>query len=434
MQKVKGAQCREKDMDEIVIENAQQDVRGWLKKIEAQHPKSIDLGLERVSCVAERLDCISFDCPVITVAGTNGKGSCSHTIQSICQAAKLKTGLYTSPHINHFNERIVIAGQPVSDAALCEAFHRVEVARGRVTLTYFEFTTLAALVLFKQAYLECLILEVGLGGRLDAVNCVDPDVSIITSIAHDHASYLGDTLDAIAAEKAGIMRNGKPAIVASYAAYRFLKPHVDQREASCVARGHQYDYGERENGTWYWYMPGKGSVQQLRKPTFPIENAAAAIAALHQLELDLPQIDKRAIQEGLKQVSVPGRCQVISETPLMIVDAAHNPAAATWLAKQLWQYPKITRWRAVFGCMQDKDIAGIVQPMQPLVHAWHLTELSDPRAATLAELGKYFERKNLSYQTHSNVTDALQTIQKAAVPQEGIIIFGSFLTIAPLLK
>ena len=332
----------------------------WLSTLEALHPKAIDMGLERVSQVKDRLD-IHFDCPVIIVGGTNGKGSTCAMLESILLQAGYRVGLYTSPHLMHFNERARVGGEPVADAALVANFAQVEEARGDVSLTYFEFTTLAILQLFAEANLDAVILEVGLGGRLDAVNVIDADVAIVTSVDIDHTEYLGNTREEIGFEKAGIFRAGKTAICSDPVPPTSLIAHAEaigadlwllSRDFNYSGDKQQWNYGgrsQRRNSLGY---PSLRGANQLL-------NAAAVLAALENLRDRLP-VGAQEVRNGLAMVDLPGRFQVLPGRPTVILDVAHNPHAAATLAQNLDNMGFHRYTYAVFGAMHDKDISGVV--------------------------------------------------------------------------
>lgn len=413
------------------VNNELKNISEWLAHIEALHSKSIDLGLDRIQRVAETLSCHQFICPVITVAGTNGKGSCIATMASITSAAGLRVGTYTSPHLKQFNERIVIAGKMVDDAILCDAFEKIEKARMDISLSYFEFTTLAALLILQQANLDLVLLEIGLGGRLDAVNIVEPDIAVITSIGFDHQVYLGETLPEIAAEKAGIMRCNKPIIIADEKTKKLLKPHADSVNAVAVVIGDAYQI-RMKNDMWCWESKND-VIAELSIPRFPLENAAAAIAAVKRL--NDPRISARHFQDGMAKVNIPGRFQVICQEPLTIIDVAHNPPAAFWLAKQLQvTYPNIKKWHAVFACQQDKAIAEIATNMMPAIDHWHLINLQQPLAAKITDLDEVFTRLQLSYEIHDDALATVKSLQKTIPPSEGIVAFGTFMLVGLLLE
>jgi len=385
---------------------------GWLEYIERQHPEPIALGLDRVLEVLNKLE-IRISCPVITVGGTNGKGSTCAMLESILQAGGFRTGLYTSPHLRRYNERVRIGGREADDAAHCDAFAAVEQALGAVPLTYFEFGTLASFVLFARGNLEAAILEVGLGCRLDAVNVLDADCAVLTSIGIDHVEFLGNTRDAIGREKAGIFRPGRPAVVAD--------PHppesVLKANAKLLLLGR--DFGYQSQGTqWaYWGPAGKRSGlahPALRGPV-QLRNASAAIAALDCLRERLP-VAMQDVRRGLAEVTVPGRFQVLPGRPQVVLDVAHNPEAAAVLAANLSDSGFAPETIAVFGMLKDKDIAGVVRAVAPRITRWHLATLPGPRGADAAELFEILSKENIkaAVTKHPTVASALAAARKEA--------------------
>jgi dihydrofolate synthase/folylpolyglutamate synthase len=400
----------------------------WLAYIERQHPQAIALGLERVHEVLSVLD-IRFSCPVITVGGTNGKGSTCAMLESILQAGGYRTGLYTSPHLVRYNERVRVAGQEADDASLCAAFEAVEAARGAVPLTYFEFGTLAAFDLFSKAKLDALVLEVGLGGRLDAVNTVDADCAVLTSIGIDHVEYLGDTREAIGREKAGIFRAGRPAVVAD----PVPPASVLETDATLLLLGR--DFGYQSHGTqWAWWGPsGKrsGLAHPALRGAIQLRNASAALAALDALRERLP-LAMQDVRRGLAEVTVPGRFQVLPGRPQVVLDVAHNPEAAAVLAANLGDGGYAPETIAVLGMLKDKDIAGVVRAVAPRITRWHLATLPGPRGADAADLFEILKKENITTpaSTHPTVAAALAAAKKEAAENDKIIVFGSFLTVA----
>jgi dihydrofolate synthase/folylpolyglutamate synthase len=363
----------------------------WLAFIERQHPEPIALGLDRVADVLQRLEA-KIDCPIITVGGTNGKGSTSAMLESILQAGGYRTGLYTSPHLLRFNERVRIAGREAGDGALCDAFAAVESARGKVPLTYFEFATLAAFFLFSNANLDAAVLEVGLVGRLDAVNAVDADCAVLTSVGIDHVEYLGATREAIGREKAGIFRRARPAVVA--------EPDPPQSvlaaDAQLLLIGR--DFGYVNQGTqWSWWGPsGKrpGLAHPALRGAIQLRNASAALAALDSLRVRLP-VAMQDVRRGLAEVILPGRFQVLPGRPQVILDVAHNPEAAALLAANLGDSGFAPETIAVFGMLRDKDIAGVARAVAPRITRWHLATLPGPRGADAGFLKKILSQEEI---------------------------------------
>jgi dihydrofolate synthase/folylpolyglutamate synthase len=371
---------------------------------------------------------------VAIIAGTNGKGSTVAFIEAIARAAGLRVGAFTSPHLLRYNERIRIDGEDAGDAALVAAFERIEVARGDIALTYFEFGTLAALCLFEAAALDLAILEVGLGGRLDAVNIVDADVAVITTVDLDHQEYLGEDREAIGAEKAGILRAGKPCVLAEKD-----PPSSVLRRAYAIGafaiRGHSdYLIDDLGDAGWRWREPG----YQVDLPNPSLEapaqrgNAAAAIAALRAL--DLPVSDA-ALRKGVRGARVPGRLQRLPGAPEQVLDVAHNPQGARQLGDWLAANPRPTV--AVFSALADKDIAGIVGPVAPHVLAWHLGPITDagPRGLAVEALAERVRAAlpEAALQPHASLAVALEAAARAIGPEGRVLVFGSFHTVAEAL-
>ena len=420
-----------------------ESLNDWLAYLEAMHPVAIEMGLERVAAVGARLD-LHFECPVITVGGTNGKGSTCAMLESMLMQGSYKVGLYTSPHIIHFNERARIDGQSVSDDALCAAFAAVEAVRDNVSLTYFEFTTLAILKLFADAKLDVVILEVGLGGRLDAVNIVDPDVAIVTSVDLDHQQYLGDTREQIGFEKAGIFRPQRAAICSDPAAPPSLVAHAEAIGADLWLIGRDFSYaGDRQQ----WSYQGRAVRRHaLAYPSLrganQLLNASAALAALEVLRERLP-LGAQEIRAGLVLVELPARFQVLPGRPAVILDVAHNPHAAATLAQNLDQMGFYPYTHAVFGAMADKDIGGILAHLKDRIDHWYCCDLPLPRAATAASLAGALEHAGCgasaeagakrSVQCFKTPADAYAAARDRMSENDRIIVFGSFFTVAGVM-
>jgi dihydrofolate synthase / folylpolyglutamate synthase len=416
----------------------------WLTLLETMHPKAIDMGLERVAQVKARLN-IHFDCPVIIVGGTNGKGSTCAMLESILLQAGYRVGLYTSPHLLHFNERARVNGEPVSDEALVEQFAAVEAQRGPVSLTYFEFTTLAIMRLFAQAKPDAVILEVGLGGRLDAVNVLDADVAIVTSVDIDHTEYLGNTREQIGFEKAGIFRPGKTAICGDPVPPKSLIDHAQAIGADLWLFGRDYNYsGDKQQ----WNYGGR--EQRRNSLGYPslrganqLLNASAVLAALEALRSRLP-VGAQEVRNGLVMVDLPGRFQVLPGRPTVILDVAHNPHAAATLAQNLDNMGFHPYTYAVFGAMQDKDVDGIIARLKDRVDHWCVTDLPLPRAASAEQLKRKLLDAGIVPQTQGGAERTIQTFASPAAAfanarsrageNDRIAVFGSFLTVAGVIE
>lgn len=426
------------------MQNLPATLPDWLSLLETMHPKAIDMGLERVAQVKERLG-IHFDCPVIIVGGTNGKGSTCAMLESILMQAGYRVGLYTSPHLLDFNERARVNGELASDEALTEQFAAVEASRGDVSLTYFEFTTLAILRLFAQAQLDAVILEVGLGGRLDAVNVIDADVAIVTSVDIDHTEYLGNTREQIGFEKAGIFRPGRTAICGDPVPPKSLIDHAQAIGADLWLFGRDYNYsGDKQQ----WNYGGRGQRRNsLGYPSLrganQLLNASAALAALEALRNRLP-IGAQEVRNGLVMVELPGRFQVLPGRPSIVLDVAHNPHAAATLAQNLGNMGFHRYTYAIFGAMQDKDIDGVIAHLRDLVDHWYVTDLPLPRAATAEQLRQKLLDAGItpqatagaerSIETFHSPAEAFKCARSRAGENDRIAVFGSFLTVAGVME
>ena len=403
--------------------------------MEAHHPRQIELGLERVAAVAVRLTLDFSGGKVITVGGTNGKGSCVAFLEAILRAAGYRVGAYTSPHLLRYNERVRIDGVAVSDAELCEAFCAVHAALGDISLTYFEFGTLAALWLFQRARLDVVILEVGLGGRLDAVNIIDPDVAVLTSIDLDHQDWLGADRESIGAEKAGIFRAQKPAICADANPPRSVIDTAQKLGADFYRVGSAFEYAERTS-FWCWsstQLPRRGAYDNLPMPSLPLPSAAAALAALHCLALP---VATDAIVNGLRTADLAGRFQHIVRGEVeVILDVGHNPHAARWLAQRLAQTRTDGRTLAVFAMMADKDMAAVIAALKASIDTWYIGALADnPRAATVDTVTAKLHAAGIAeIVVASTVVDAYDSAIAQAQAGDRILVFGSFFTVAAVL-
>ncbi|MGK5024134.1 bifunctional tetrahydrofolate synthase/dihydrofolate synthase [Janthinobacterium sp. RB2R34] len=425
------------------MQNLPTTLPDWLAMLEARHSETqINMGLDRVQAVKARLQ-LAFACPVIMVAGTNGKGSTCAMLESVLLRAGYKVGLYIKPHFLDFNERARVLGEMASDDELVASFNAVEAVRGETPLTYFEFTTLAILHLLSHAQLDVAILEVGLGGRLDAVNVIDADVAIVTSVDIDHTDYLGDTREAIGFEKAGIFRPGKAAICSDPVPPQSLIDHANAIGADLWLMGRDFNYsGDKQQ----WNYGGR--EQRRNSLAYPslrganqILNATAVLAALEVLKLKLP-VGAQEVRTGLVTVELPGRFQVLPGRPSVILDVAHNPHAASALNQNLGNMGFHPYTYAVFGSMQDKDIDGVLAAMSEHVDHWCLAGLPSPRAATASELAAKVQlmledKPDSGDHTVSVFDDPAQAFANAmsrAGENDRIVVFGSFLTVAGVMK
>jgi len=407
----------------------------WLSWQQTLHPRKIDLGLGRVRRVFERLSPRYRPPPTITVAGTNGKGSCVALLDAVLRAAGYRVGAYTSPHLLRYNERIRIDGAPVSDRDICAAFDRIDRARDGVSLSFFEFATLAALDLFHRAGVEVQLLEVGLGGRLDAVNVIDADVAIVTSVDIDHKEWLGEDREAIGLEKAGVLRPGRPAIIGDRQPPASLLRYGAKLGARLFRLGRDFDH--RLHGeTWDW-QDADSRLEGLPLPALPgrqqLDNAAVAVAALRKFSLPVA-VD--AIRAGLTRVHLPGRYQLIDGDPPVLLDVAHNPQAVRLLSDYLAQRFPGRRILALFAAMADKDIEGMLRQMKHRVALWALAPLPDnPRAASLERLHRAFAAEGLKtpLSGFADCRQALAALRRRARPDDVIVVFGSFFLAAEVL-
>jgi dihydrofolate synthase / folylpolyglutamate synthase len=412
------------------------DLASWLSYLERLHPATIELGLERVARVRDRLG-LTPPFPVITVGGTNGKGSTCAMLESILKSAGYRVGCYASPHLLRYNERVRVGGVEVADAALVAAFERVEQARGDISLTYFEFGTLAAVLLFQDARLDVAVLEVGLGGRLDAVNAFEPDCAVVVSIGLDHTDYLGPTLSHIGYEKAGIFRPGKPAVVAETEPPATLLEHARTIGADTylIDRDFGYVAGEQQWQFWDWRGKRDGLPPPALRGRYQFANASAALAALDTLRDRLP-VDMGAVRRGLVEVDLPGRFQVVPGRPAIILDVAHNPHAALRLAENLGRMQPRGRRLAVFAMLKDKDIEGVVAAVCAQVDEWLIAPLPGARGADLARMQAALRAASVTAPVHSfaSVGEALVHARERAGADDKILVFGSFYTVADALR
>lgn len=413
----------------------------WLEYLEHQHHKEIDLSLERISRVANALCADRPGKIVITVAGTNGKGSTVRMLEEILRAEGYSVGTYTSPHFIHYNERVSVNGHALSDAEHCQAFAAVQAARGDTSLTYFEFGTLAAFWLLAQKALDFAILEIGLGGRLDAVNVIEPDISIVTAVGVDHVEFLGHDREQIGFEKAGIYRAGKPAICGDPNPPERLVAHAQQLGANLKMVDRDFRYIISDDLSSWQFNAGKWQLSGLPMPRLPLANAATVLAALAELA-HVPSVT--SIHAGLTKAQLPGRLQVIDEQTLTVLDVAHNPHAAAYLAQQLQQ-----RWpgrpvRAVCGMLKDKDIVGTIASLANSISYWYCASIESARgldAATLAAQVENVYAGDYSGQggsppihSFTNVKSAYESARADAKPGEIVLCFGSFLTIQAIYQ
>ena len=416
-----------------------QTLNQWLQWQEGLHPKKIELGLERVASVWHKAapgEGLPFR--VITVAGTNGKGSSVAFLEAIFRAAGYRVGCFTSPHLVRYNERIRIDGRDADDESICAAFERIDQARGTTSITYFEFSALAALSIFCDVKPDVAVLEVGMGGRLDAVNIIDPDLALITTIGLDHTDWLGSTLNEIAREKAGIMRPGKPVVYASPTAPDSLIEHARSLPAPIYLAGS--DFAFRSKGpSWDWWRSGE-RMENLPLPRlrgeYQLQNAAGVLMALSLLQREF-KLERKAIDQGLQAAAVRARFQVISGNPKIVLDVAHNAEAVGILAENLKRLPRAGKTRAVFGMMSDKDVHSVVAIIAPLVDSWYLADLGVSRGMSTDRLsnivmdavigGTYIKQ----YPTAGAAFDGALA---EAFADDTVLVFGSFWLVGDILK
>lgn len=418
---------------------SQRSLADWLGYLEQLHPSAIDMGLERSREVAVRLGLGRPAPRVVTVTGTNGKGSTCAFLAELLGEQGLKVGVYASPHLLRYNERVLIQGREASDEALCEAFAAVEAVRGEISLTYFEMGTLAAFWLFERAGLDAVVLEVGLGGRLDAVNLVDADVAVVTSIGLDHAEWLGDNRDSVAFEKAGIFRAGKPAVCGDLEPPQPLLDQARALGAPLLLRGRDFDLAIGEHD-WHWHGRGADGtplrLHHLSLLDLPMENAALALQVYALL--GLPWQPERLLA-ALLRTRVSGRLDRRVATwqgqpRHLLLDVGHNPHAADYLARRLAARPPKGRRLAVFGLLSDKDLDGVLEPLLGLVQDWAVAPLPTPRSRPAGELAAALLARGAQASVHDDIAAALEAQCAQATADDEILVFGSFYSVADALS
>ncbi|WWO99115.1 MAG: bifunctional tetrahydrofolate synthase/dihydrofolate synthase [Candidatus Dasytiphilus stammeri] len=403
----------------------------WLSFIEQRHSSKIKLGLNHIKPLAKKLDLIKpAKKSIFTVGGTNGKGTTCRAIETVLLAAGYSTGVYSSPHLLRYTERVRIQGKELDETAYPAAFAAIENACSEISLSWFEFNTLSALYLFKQHLLDVVILEVGMGGRLDATNLVDSDVAIITSIALDHTEFLGKDRESIGREKAGIFRANKPAVVGDSDLLPLLVDEANKINARLLIRDYNWTFFKK-NKSWN-FCDEKGIIEHLQLPKIPIENAATALAALRASTL---KIDTNIILSSLHTAFLPGRFQTIALNPQVILDVAHNPHAAAYLSLRLAEQrlAKVNlHIYAVIGMLCDKDIAGTIASLKPQIDFWYCASLKGPRGTPVDHLTQYLSSN--TYYAFNNVSGAWQAAMQDAKPDDIVVVCGSFKTVAKVIK
>ncbi len=413
-------------MTQNPIPQATSPLAMWLDYLSNIHSSAIDLGLDRVQAVATKANLTKPAPTVITVAGTNGKGSTCALMEAILLDAGYSVGVYSSPHLIRYNERVRINGVDVEDAKHCKAFDYVEKQRGDISLSLFEFGTLAALRIFQVENVDVVLLEVGLGGRLDATNVVDHDVSVITSLAIDHVDWLGDDINVIGFEKAGIYRAGKPAICGQPLPPATVAAHADDIGAEFFQVGIQFDYALTEKG-WKW-SSGAFALEDLPLPSLPLPNAATALMALGASELQITDIN---IVNGLNNARLAGRMQVLQHEPEIVLDVAHNPHSAEYLVEKVkTQYAGKTI-HVVIAMLHDKDIKATLAALKPIATHWYPASLTGPRAATADELCQYLPQGQVQFQTP---VEAFESALSSAASNDVVLVAGSFHTVGEVLE
>ena len=407
---------------------AEYDLAKWLSYIEQIHNTEIDLGLERSAQVLANLNIDFSFAKVITVAGTNGKGTTCAFLENALLAIGKSVAVYSSPHIERFNERLRINKRDIDDISLVEAFRLVEQARGDISLSYYEFTTLAAFIVLMVKKPEYIILEVGLGGRLDATNIIDSDIAVITTIDLDHQAFLGDNREAIGKEKAGIMRSNRPAVIGELDMPSSISEFADEIGANLFARGQHFTVSG-EQGTWMW-QSNQHSLSLLNQPHIPRDNVATALKVLSLLDYPLSQ---ELVNQLINETRVSGRTELFKRKSDVILDVGHNPQAARYLHSFLKAKP-YKKIHAVIGMMHDKDIKSTLDEVSEIIEHWYLAKLDMPRAASAQEISTQLTDKQANVNCFDNVYDAFKMAEQNAEKDDLVLVFGSFFTVAPIRK
>ncbi len=414
-----------------------QTLEEWLAWQESLHFTAIELGLDRCLSVADKLGLLQPNYTVVSVAGTNGKGSSVTMLESILRNAGYKTACYTSPHLVRYNERIQLKGQEVTDKVLCEAFGRIDQARGDISLTYFEFGTLAALDIFQRSGIDIVILEVGLGGRLDAVNCLDADIALVTSIDIDHENWLGSDRESIAREKAGIFRTSSPAICSDPQPPESLLRYADSLDTPLYLQGRDYKY-QITRDTWLWQTDSI-AYANLPKPSLyndsQVQNAAGVLMVLTALADQFP-VGINAIRKGLREFKLNGRFQIVPDKAQIVLDVAHNRQAAKILVQNLRQFPTCGKTHILIGMLKDKDRLAIFNELIGIADHWHVVALDDLRGADSKLLASELTEIEIDTQVacYDSVAEALDYVRRIVEPQDRIVITGSFISVGAAIN
>lgn len=406
----------------------------WLDWIKNAHFKDIDFNLSRIRQVLEKLQIKQPTCPVITIAGTNGKGSCVAGLESIYLAAGYKVGAYSSPYLFRYNEQIRLQASEVTDERLCNAFNQIANHLNGITLTPFEFSTLAAFLIFHEACLDVWILEVGMGGRLDAVNTMDADIAIISTIAIDHVEWLGSTREAIAFEKAGIFRPFKPVVCGDSDPPSTLgKQAIAHDSPFFCQKEHFYFEQQNNNHTWNWRY-GEKWITELPLPTLALQNMSTVLMAVELMQYRLP-VSASQIKNGLRNITLPGRIQIFPGEVTTIFDVSHNPASVAMFAEYLQQKPIKGKTHAVFSMLADKDIIQSIKIMKAFVDKWYIAPLSTERSISREALVQFFRHADIhSVYDYPHIEEAYKHAKKEAIDNDRIIVFGSFYTVSRIFK
>lgn len=408
--------------------NTQFSLSDWLNWIKSIHVTEMDLSLERVSAVASRLNLLKPLCPVITIGGTNGKGSCVAGLEAIYLAQGYKVGTFTTPFLIRHNEQVRIQGIDATDQDFCQAYQRIEVARGDITLTLFEFNALAAFEIFHKANLDVWLLEVGLGGRWDAVNVIDADVAVIASISIDHSEWLGDTREAIAIEKAGIFRTDKSAVCGDFSPPSSLIEAAKNKKTALFIQGEDFGFEEKQD-SWDFWSP-KGWFKKFPLTRLALQNMASVLMTIELLN-DRLTVSRDAIDSGLAKVVLPGRVEVVPGKITQIFDVSHNPAAAEFLAEWLRDNAISGKTRAVFSMLVDKDIVSTLMVMKDEIDEWFVGPIESERGASLAMLNYGFQKAGiLNIKSYQTIREAHEVAVAASQIGDRVVVFGSFRTVA----